>query len=549
MNLGKGAECNGNIRDVNIEKGLKRITETFNNVMARRNYYTLYGLERIGVASGYKYFGTTDWYQDGAEFLVRNQSADGSWGNDLSDTCFAILFLVRGRAPVIMNKLDYEIDQNGDKAKPGNWNERPRDCANLARWVGKELERDINWQIVNLKVSVDDLHDAPILYVSGNQLLQFGAEEEKKLKLFVEQGGMILGNADCGSSAFAQSFEKLGQKLFPYEFRNLPKDHLIFTAPYDHAKWKVTPIVRGLSNGSRELMLLMPTADYSKLWQLNIYAGREEGHQLMWNLYFYAVDKKDMRYKGQTYIVHESSAVKATKQIAVARLQYSGNWDPEPGGWRRLHNVMHNADLTDVEAKTVRLGSGELLSGGYKIAHLTGTHRLRLDSAASAEISKFVEGGGTLIIDSCGGNPEFADSMEQQLKTSFPQGKVSVIAPENPVFSSGVKAGEVTYRAFAKKLLGTLHAPRIKGIEVHDRLAVFFSAEDISTGLVGQSIDGVYGYDPKSATDLMRSILTFTTGGPVAKPAADAPATTRPVVPPSQQRPPFRRPGGPRRPI
>jgi len=445
LNLGKGADCTGNIRDANIEKGMKRITENFANAQGRRNYYTLYGLERIGVASGYKYFGTTDWYQDGAEFLVRNQAVDGSWGMDVSDTCFAILFLVRGRAPVIMNKLEYEIDQNGDKPKLANWDERPRDCANLAHWMAKELEKDMNWQIVNLKVSVDDLHDSPILYISGNQVLGFTPEQEGKLKQFVEQGGMILGNADCGSTAFAQSFEKLGQKLFaPYEFRNLPKDHLIFTTPYNHTKWKVTPTIRGLTNGARELMVLMPTADYSKLWQLNVYVGREEGHQLMWNLYFYAIDKKDMRFKGQTYIVHSSPDVKPIKQVPVARLEYAGNWNPEPGGWRRLHNVMHNQDSTELDVKTVKLGSGELLAGEFKIAHLTGTHRFHLDSAAVSEISKFVEAGGTLIVDACGGNSDFAAAAEEQLKLIFPDGKMNVIAPEHPVFSSGVKTSEST---------------------------------------------------------------------------------------------------------
>jgi len=548
LNLGKGADCLGNIRDPNIEKGMKRMSETFNNVRARRNYYTLYGLERIGVASGYKYFGTTDWYQDGAEFLVRNQGENGGWGVDLSDTCFAILFLVRGRAPVMMNKLEYEIEQSGDKAKPSNWDERPRDCANLAKWMGVQLERDMNWQVVNLKVSVDDLHDSPILYIAGNQVLNFNAEEEKKLKQFVEQGGMILGNADCGSPAFAQSFQKLGQKLFsPYEFRDLPKDHLILNTPYQHTKWKVTPVIRGLSNGSRELMALMPTADFSKLWQMNIFAGREEGHQLLWNLYFYAVDKKDMRYKGQTYIVHASESIKPLKQVAVARLKYTGNWNPEPGGWRRLHNVMHNVDRTELDVKSVKPGSGELLTGGFKLAHLTGTHRFHLDEAAGSELVKFVEQGGTLIVDACGGSPDFGASAEDQLRLLFPAGKLSVLPPEHPVFSSGVKCSDVNYRTFAKKIVGYLHAPRIRGIEIHNRVAVFFSPEDLSTGLVGEAVDGIYGYEPQSATDLVRGMITFVTGGPVALPPPPATApSTRPTTMPTT-RPIYRRPLGPRR--
>ena len=64
-------------------------------------------------------------------------------------------FLIRGRAPVVMSKLQYA----------GNWNERPRDLANLVQWMSKQTERHLNWQIVNLQAPVHELHDAPILCV------------------------------------------------------------------------------------------------------------------------------------------------------------------------------------------------------------------------------------------------------------------------------------------------------------------------------------------------------------------------------------------------
>lgn len=516
LNMGKGADCLGNIKDPAIDKGLKWMGDNFNSIRGKRSYYTLYGIERIGVAAGYKYFGTIDWYDDGAEALIRSQHADGSWGEargDVPDTCFAILFLTRGRAPVVMNKLQYNIETAGDKPKLANWNERPRDCAHLTRWMGKQLERDLNWQIVNLNVSVDDLHDAPILYIAGNQPLQFSEAEEKKLKRFVEQGGMILGNADCGSPGFAQTFEKLGTKLFPsYEFRNVPHSHPIFTYPYSHTSWKITPVVRGLTNGARELMLLIPTADYSRLWQLGVYGGREEGHQLLWNTYLYAVDKSQLRVKGQTYIVHKATEVKASKTLAMARLQYSGNWNPEPGGWRRLDNIMHNHAGTDLEIKTVRLGDGKLDPATYKLAHLTGTAKVKWSEAAQSELRTYINAGGTLLIDACGGSSDFATSAEELLAALFPNAQPTIIKPDHPLFNSSAKIKEVVYRSLAKKTLGNLRTPRLKGCEINNRLAIIYSPEDLSVGLVGMAIDGVYGYDPSSATDIARNILVYTAG-------------------------------------
>jgi hypothetical protein len=88
-------------------------------------YATLYAVERIGVASGQKYFGTNDWYQKGADWLIKVQTKtgknEGMWFapktlcTPLHDTCFGTLFLARGRAAVAVNKLEYA----GADGKPG----------------------------------------------------------------------------------------------------------------------------------------------------------------------------------------------------------------------------------------------------------------------------------------------------------------------------------------------------------------------------------------------------------------------------------------------
>ena len=66
------------------------------------------------------------------------------------------------------------------------WNQRPRDAANITRWIGRQTERALNWQIVNLKVDISDRHDAPVLDLSGTQALNFSKQDREKLKLFVE---------------------------------------------------------------------------------------------------------------------------------------------------------------------------------------------------------------------------------------------------------------------------------------------------------------------------------------------------------------------------
>ena len=62
-----------------------------------RLYYFLWSVERVAVAYGLDKIGNKDWYKYGADLLLVNQEADGSWqgsyGSYGADTCFALLFL------------------------------------------------------------------------------------------------------------------------------------------------------------------------------------------------------------------------------------------------------------------------------------------------------------------------------------------------------------------------------------------------------------------------------------------------------------------------
>ena len=74
-------------------------------------YYYLYGLERVGSLLGLAELGGRDWYLEGAEWLVKQQRADGSWRYggktnwppaplSTGNTCFALLFLTKATGAV-----------------------------------------------------------------------------------------------------------------------------------------------------------------------------------------------------------------------------------------------------------------------------------------------------------------------------------------------------------------------------------------------------------------------------------------------------------------
>jgi len=512
------ADCRGNVPHKAIDAGVAWLVDHSEEIFDLRKskfpFYTLYGVERIGLAGGYKYLGTIDWYKTGAAALLAHQNDDGSWGapggTGVADTCFAILFLARGRAPLVLSKLQYDLDQHGDKPRQANWNQRPRDAANLARWLGRSLEREINWQIVNLKVPAEDLHDAPILYLAGNQTLSFTAAEEEKLRQFALQGGLILGNADCTSGQFGTSFKKLGAKLFPpYEFRELPAGHLIYNENFPRTRWKNPPQVQGLSNGARELMILIPNGDAARFWQTNAFAGHESLYELLANLFLYCSERQDLRFKGDSWLALSNPEVRAARSLKVARLQHDYNWNPEPAGWPRLAAMLHNRDQLDLTIDTVKLGEGKIggQSPPYKIAHLTTTGKFRLKDDERAELKSFISAGGNLLVDAAAGDGDAATTLEAELTSLFNQ-KPQPLPLDHALYKNlGQGADQITYRPYARKILGQLKGPRLRAITIDNRSAIFFSPEDLSVGLVGHPIDGVVGYTPQSAAAIVRAIL------------------------------------------
>ena len=63
-------------------------------------YYYLYAMERLGVLAEQEKIGNNNWYLDGAKFLVAKQSESGEWNGNISDTCFALLFLTKATKPL-----------------------------------------------------------------------------------------------------------------------------------------------------------------------------------------------------------------------------------------------------------------------------------------------------------------------------------------------------------------------------------------------------------------------------------------------------------------
>ncbi|HZE96742.1 MAG TPA: prenyltransferase/squalene oxidase repeat-containing protein [Planctomycetota bacterium] len=82
-----------------VKRGMEWLDANVKGRLPKWNIYYLYGVERAGMLYGTDLIGTKDWYDDGAEWLIEHQAENGSWRN-VTDTCFAILFLKRATSPL-----------------------------------------------------------------------------------------------------------------------------------------------------------------------------------------------------------------------------------------------------------------------------------------------------------------------------------------------------------------------------------------------------------------------------------------------------------------
>ena len=459
-------------------------------------YYWLYCLERAAMASGRKYFGGHDWYAEGAAELLAVQRSGGRWGDGPASavqTSLATLFLARGRDPVLLNKLRY----------PGKWNARPRDASNLARYVRYDFERPATWQVVGLDSPLADWHDAPLMYISGAGPCEMTDEQVAKLRTYVWQGGTILSEAACNNGSFTLDIDKIYRRMFPrYPLRRLPDGHPIYSLHFRPQD------VRGLSAVSNGVRLLAIHSPREISLALQMGPQREDQKpwfQLAANMYLYATDRGRLRPRGES-LWPVARKFQPVTTIRLARLKYTGNYDPEPLAWSRMAILAGNRHGIKLDVAGP-MPMTDLSAAKWPVAVLAGTDAFELTGAEGRALRQYVMAGGTLIVDSAGGGREFYAAVRKQVVSLFGNAFLRKLA-SHVAIKGPAKVPKVLYRSFYASALGAVKdQPQLWGVPINGRLAVIVSPVDLTAGLVGVASYRLRGYAPDTAVAIMMNLL------------------------------------------
>jgi hypothetical protein len=496
--------------------------------------YYLYGLERAGRMTARRFIGQHDWYREGADMLVRNQdNLSGYWKgtgphepNPLIGTSFGLLFMAKGRRPVLVAKL-----QHGPR---DDWNHHRSDLANLTSYVEKQWQRDLTWQVIDpAAASVEDLLQAPVLFLNGKDAPQFTAEEKRRLRDYVDRGGFIFAEACCGGERFEAGFRQLMSDVFPepeYALRLLPPEHPIW-----HAEEPVDPqFVRplwGIDIGCRTSVVLCP-ADLSCYWELSR-AGRQQrlpervraevsaAMAIGINVLAYATNR-ELKYKFDFFTTAAAEAPQDEfdrGKLYVARLLHPGGCNAAPGALANLLRVAGEQLKVRVDTLPRELAITDPKLFHYHIVFMHGRHSFRLTPEERKQLRTYLERGGMLFADAICSSREFSEAFTREVAAMFPDQRLERIPPNHPLFTPefggddlSVVARREPQRAAADGPLRSQTRegePYLEGLKLGDRYGVIFSPFDISCALENHESLECEGYTRKDAARIGLNVLLY----------------------------------------
>jgi hypothetical protein len=478
-------------------------------------YYYLYGLERAGRLTGQRFFGGHDWYREGAEALVREQNQfNGGWqsGGDSSpvvSTSFALLFLSKGRAPVLINKL-----RHGPGA---DWNNDPDDVRNLVDLVSRDWKHLLTWQMVDPNfASVEDLLQAPILFLNGHEAPLFSEPAKRNLREYVQQGGFLFAEACCGRTEFDRGFRALMAELFPdpeYELHPLPDDHPVWRTRH-RLLAEITPLW-GIEHGCRTVVIYSPS-DLSCFWNQMERQGSNpsvvKAQRVGQNVVDYVTgrempaDKLDPREVTRLKIEPAKRGA-----LHIAKLRHAGDWNVAPLAIPNLTTALRDKLGFDVVINHREIFPADPNLVHFPLIYLHGRAALSFTEDDLSNLRRHLEpGGGTIFADAACGSPAFDASFRRFVAELLPKYTLVPIPADDDLYTQQV-GYDLSNVQFTKAAGGERGRPQLEGVKINGHWAIIYSKLDIGCALEHDQGVSCKGYDHDSAIKIAANIVIYST--------------------------------------
>ncbi|WP_254509858.1 DUF4159 domain-containing protein [Anatilimnocola floriformis] len=518
--------------------------------------YYLYAMERVGRMSGRRFFFgkpqlnpntgafTTpryDWYREGCEILLGQQDAFTRFWSGLQlerdpliATPLALLFLAKGRRPVVIARLQTP-NSNSD------WNHHRRSMQNLVGRVERQWKVDLSWQTYELKdATVADLLEAPVLFLSGTQAVNFTDAQKKVLKDYVNQGGFLFieacdGNG-CNGSAFDQSIRQMLKEMFPESpLRKLPPDHAVWHAqqpvmpqnlPQDSEFW-----LWGLDSCCRTGVVYCPKS-LSCYWELahpyresnypqKVKDQIEQVSRIGGNVLAYATNRQLKQKLDKPQIALGNLNAKTPRgALTLPKLSHNGGADDAPNALQNLLTFLDKRMEMKVDYERrppIAANEPKLLDYPLLFAH--GRQAFQWTQTERRALKTYLDRGGFLFADAICASEEFSYAFKAEILAMYPNGKFYRLPPNHSIFTeefhgfnlNAVQLRDPKTRNPNDPLQTDMRTttPYLEAFEVDERIAVILSPYDLSCALEkGASLE-CKGYVTADAARIGANIILY----------------------------------------
>ncbi|HUN80410.1 MAG TPA: DUF4159 domain-containing protein [Phycisphaerae bacterium] len=468
--------------------------------------YELFGLERLGLASGLAQVGGLDWFRHFADQVARHE-----WGQSAIADSFALIFLVHGQSPIWVQKLEH------GKAVE-DWNYYQRDLGALTRSINHTFERLCRWQRIPADASLKDLQDAPILYIAGSKPLELSKASMDLLKHYVDDGGTIFVHADLAKKKFVDSAARLFENLFAeygWKFEALPAEHPLYHCHFGGAttKWKRQIPLRAMSDGAR-LPVILCAVDLAGAWQQER-GGFEDLSNIMANVRVYCAPPyaELPRVTRENVTAFPPAAIAA--DLTIARMTWGGASGAHPLAWAR--------HIGECWAGTrVRIMDAAAARSQWKsadIVHLA-VSAPGPDEALIKELRAYAEKGGLVLLDAVDGQAADIAALREAFD-HLDVGDIALVGPTDPLITGeGLGVDPLIRLEVTESGVSLGKSPPLLARVKSGRPVVVACPFDLTAGMSGLYVWNRVGYRTASTQKLVRNILAWRVAV-LKRPAAD----------------------------
>jgi len=452
-------------------------------------------------------------------------------------TSMALLFLSKGLAPVLINKLKYgprDPNRRGEVVS-NDWNRHRRDVRNLVdlisgspKWPKLLTSQDLDLARAVESKSVDSLLQAPVLFITGEEAPVFTPAELKLLKDYVQEGGFIFAAPTCTSTKFEAGFKTVVQQIVPPgegELKRLTQDHPVFKS--EHPLQADSSPLYGVDFGCRTSIMYSPE-DLGCLWDywsrvdppnrnVNLKIRVIRATQIGVNVMAYATGREPPAKPDAPTVTKEDTTLDSVERglLQIAQIRHDGSWNAAPRALRRLLLALNETVAVSASTKVVDLEFSDPNIFQYPVLYIHGRNKFTAKEADRQQLRKFLGRGGVLFADSCCGSKPFDKSFREFVASLFPDKKLERVAIEHELFSD--KFGRDIRKLKRRMSEGAESGgfvvrdaePFIEALVIDGRLAVIYSKYDISCALERQAAGNCEGYLPEDAVKLATNIIQY----------------------------------------